>query len=120
MDLVMSYVLAHGRVARATWFYRLIGLILVCTAFGMLGKYVAGETGATLFAALFVWCSCAISTQRLHDIGKSGWSLLFFLIPVFGPIWLFVQLTSKGAEGSNRYGKDPLSRQGYLTVNIAH
>lgn len=118
MNLVASYVLVHGRVGRAIWFYRLIGLALVATAFGMLSEYVAGEVGATILAALFVWCSCAVSTQRLHDIGKSGWTLFFLLIPVFGPIWLLVQLTSKGAEGSNLYGNDPLSRQGYLMVDI--
>lgn len=84
----------------------------------MLLNYLVGETGAALVALVYLWAVCAMSTQRLHDSGKSGWMLLAFLVPVVGPIFLLFQLASKGAEGSNRYGHDPLSRANYLTVDI--
>ena len=74
---------------------------------------------ATLIVASGTWGALAISTQRLHDIGRSGPSLLLLLIPVLGPLWVLLLLCRRGGEGKNRYGDDPLSRHDYLQVNIA-
>ncbi len=118
MELISSYALRYGRVARATWLFRLVLLSVSCTAFGLLAQSILGGPGASLFAALFVWCAGAVSIQRLHDIGRSGWSLLTLLIPVLGPLWLLLQLVKRGVEGGNRHGQDPLARMDYLRVDI--
>ena len=49
--------------------------------------------------------------KRLHDRGRSGWWMLFFvLVPVVGQIWGLVSLGfMEGAAGANRYGDDPLA-----------
>ena len=54
-------------------------------------------------AILYVWfAACA---KRFHDLEKSGWWALVSLIPVVGPIWIFVELGLKGgAAGDNTYG----------------
>ena len=31
----------------------------------------------------------AISVRRLHDVGESGWAILFIIVPIVGIIWLF-------------------------------
>lgn len=85
----------------------------------MLAQAVAGETGAALFAALFIWCAAAVSVKRLHDIGRSGWFLLVLAIPVLGPLWLALQLCKRGVDGRNRYGSDPMARMDYLKVDIS-
>ena len=46
----------------------------------------------------------AVWTRRMHDVGKSGWSWLLFLIPFAGIILVFRLLIKKGDEGENRYG----------------
>jgi uncharacterized membrane protein YhaH (DUF805 family) len=112
-------MLNHGRTPRGTMFYRLILLASTCMAFGMLAGELLGSYGNALFSALFVWCACSICTQRLHDIGYSGWALTSFLIPVLGPLWLIFKFIKPGVEGSNRYGEDPMTRKGYLTVDIS-
>lgn len=38
----------------------------------------------------------AFIVRRLHDIGKSGWWILIYLIPLIGPIWWLVLLCKKG------------------------
>lgn len=119
MELLAKYFLCQGRTNRGTWLSRVLLLGLGCLAFGMLANEVLGESGAAVFAMIFTWGALAVSTQRLHDIGRSGLSLLLLLIPVLGPLWVLLLLCRRGGEGKNRYGDDPLSRHDYLQVNIA-
>ena len=51
----------------------------------------------------------AVTVRRLHDLDKSGWTLLFALIPLVGAILLIVWYASEGTRGPNRYGPDPLA-----------
>jgi uncharacterized membrane protein YhaH (DUF805 family) len=46
--------------------------------------------------------------RRLHDINKSGWWYLLFLIPIVN-IWLFILFCKKGDLEDNRFGKSPYS-----------
>ena len=117
--IIALFTLNRGRIPRGTMFYRLIILSITCIAFGMLAGELFGSYGNALFSAFFIWCACSICTQRLHDIGYSGWALIFFLIPVLGPLWLIFKFIKHGVEGSNRYGEDPMARKGYLTVDIS-
>ncbi|MBI1891922.1 MAG: DUF805 domain-containing protein [Burkholderiales bacterium] len=119
MEFLTHYIARFGRISRGTWLYRLIALGLLCTAFGMLAESLLGEIGAAVFAALFIWCAGAMSIQRLHDTGRSGWALLALLVPVLGPLWLLVQLLRRGGEGDNRFGADPMLRMDYLQVDIS-
>ncbi len=119
MELIAKFFLSQGRINRRTWFTRIVLLGLPCIAFGMLANELAGDPGAALFALAFTWGALAVSTQRMHDIGRSGLSLLLLLIPVLGPLWVLLLVFRRGGEGKNRYGEDPLSRHDYLQVNIA-
>ncbi|MDD3478107.1 MAG: DUF805 domain-containing protein [Candidatus Izemoplasmatales bacterium] len=38
----------------------------------------------------------AIAIRRLHDVGKSGWYLLWLLVPIVG--WIFVVIALIGAS----------------------
>lgn len=116
---ISAFVTGYGRIARGTWLFRLAILGVVCAAFGTLAQSFLGGGAAALFALLFLWCASAISVQRLHDHGRSGWTLLALLVPVAGPLWLLLQLFKRGVEGRNRYGGDPAARMDYLKVNIA-
>lgn len=51
--------------------------------------------------------SLAVSIRRLHDIDRSGWTLLLYLIPVVGWILLLIWHLKKGDEGENRFGTAP-------------
>lgn len=51
----------------------------------------------TMLASLaLVVPSIAFVIRRLHDIGKSGWWILIYLVPLVGPIWWLVLLCKKG------------------------
>jgi uncharacterized membrane protein YhaH (DUF805 family) len=57
---------------------------------------------ATLVPGLALWF------RRLHDTNRSGWSLLWLLLPALGGIILFVFWVSRGTPGTNRFGPDPI------------
>ena len=48
-----------------------------------------------------------VSVRRLHDIGKSGWWLLFVFLPIVGPIVLLVFTCLDSKPGENKYGPNP-------------
>jgi uncharacterized membrane protein YhaH (DUF805 family) len=55
-------------------------------------------------ASIVPLLSCSV--RRLHDIGKSGWWLLIYLIPLVGLI-LIVFFALDGEPGANEYGPNP-------------
>ncbi|TBW39272.1 DUF805 domain-containing protein [Siculibacillus lacustris] len=57
---------------------------------------------------LVVWTGLAATTRRWHDRGKSGWWTLLQLVPVIGPLWIFVELGFlPGTPDVNRFGPPP-------------
>jgi uncharacterized membrane protein YhaH (DUF805 family) len=48
----------------------------------------------------------AVGVRRLHDIDKSGWNLLWGLIPIFGSLYLLYLNVQPGTTGENRYGRE--------------
>ena len=48
--------------------------------------------------------SLAVGARRLHDIGKSGWWLLIYLIPLVGWLVLLFFAVQPSQSGSNEYG----------------
>jgi len=50
----------------------------------------------------------SVSIRRLHDVGHSGMYILRGLIPLIGPILLFLQFVKPGDEGENEFGPVPV------------
>ena len=49
----------------------------------------------------------ALVVRRLHDTDRSGWAILFGLIPIVGGLILLFFYVSEGTNGPNRFGPDP-------------
>ena len=49
----------------------------------------------------------AVSVRRLHDSGRSGWWLLFGMVPAVGPIVLLVFMGKDSKPEQNQYGVNP-------------
>jgi len=60
-----------------------------------------------LYALAMLIPGLAVSIRRLHDVGKSGWMILIYLIPLIGAIWLFVLMVTDSNPGENQYGANP-------------
>lgn len=91
-----------GRASRPEfWWFALatflVGLLLNILHLGILALLVN--------LALLV-PSLAVGARRLHDIGKSGWLQLIWLIPFIGWILLIYWLVQP-STGPNAYGEGP-------------
>lgn len=109
-----GYVRFSGRSSRSElWFWVLFTITVsaiaaVLDAFLFPGSVKVGLIRAIWSLAILLPC-IAVSVRRLHDIEKSGWWYLLWLIPIIGWIILIVWACRKGDEGQNRFGNDPLS-----------
>ena len=87
-----------GRASRPEFWWFVLFQMIVLVVAGMLGKFIYFVAVAALF-----FPGLAVGARRLHDIGKSGWFQLFYLIPLVGffvLLYWFVQ----PSDGPNEYG----------------
>ncbi len=61
-----------------------------------------------IVALLLLLPSLAVSIRRLHDTDRSGWWYLISLVPFLGNIILIIFFATRGTNGPNRFGPDPL------------
>ena len=114
-----NYATFSGRATRAeSWWWVLftvlagIVLAVVDTLTGTMGMF--GDSGLLgfLFELATLVPSFALGARRLHDIDRSGWWQLLWLVLVIGWIVLISWAIKKGDDGQNKYG--PAPRQGIL------
>ena len=60
-----------------------------------------------LYAVAVFLPGLAVNIRRLHDIGKSGWWYIIYLIPIIGAIWLTVLMCLDSEPGENQWGENP-------------
>jgi uncharacterized membrane protein YhaH (DUF805 family) len=108
-----KYAAFSGRAARSEfWYWQLFlvvgGLIAEIFDFGIGWR---GSPLGSIFWLLTLLPTLAVGTRRLHDVGRSGWWLLLYFVPIFGWIALLVWFTTQGTYGYNGFGADPLPRE---------
>ena len=60
-----------------------------------------------LYAIAVIIPGLAVSIRRLHDTDRSGWNILWSLLPLVGGIILIVYTVQDGTQGENQYGPNP-------------
>ena len=58
----------------------------------------------TIYGLLVLIPGLALSVRRLHDIGRSGWWLLIYFVPIIGFVVLLVFAIRQSDDGDNAYG----------------
>ena len=92
-----KYVTFDGRATRSEYWWFVL--------FTFLGSLVLGAVSdmlSMLFSLGVLLPSLAVGARRLHDIDKSAWFLLLWLLPVIGWIVLIVFAVQEGKE-PNRF-----------------
>ncbi len=120
-----KFVTWQGRASRSEyWYFILFALLCYIAAavidnvLGTTIKIPNPETGLeqslgygyayVLVALALLLPSLSAMVRRLHDTDRSGWWYWIALIPLIGGILLIVWFCSRGTEGSNKFGADPL------------
>ena len=137
----------EGRVKREDYWYYGWGLfwtmyaiiflfagIFAVIFYYTIGKYYASNTIAQIIGAIYsgllltlIYISYGMKflsnkIKRLHDNNKSGWFLLWTLVPILGQFFgLYIFITNwflRGTIGSNDFGKDPVEKDIVPVVTI--
>jgi len=114
-----NYVNFSDRAARSEyWFW-----VLFITIGQVVTQIIDSAIGAGIISGIFGLAtflpSLAVAIRRLHDLDRSGWWVLLSLIPIIGWIVLIIWYCTKGTEGPNRFGADPLGSVGQTSPRAA-
>lgn len=98
--VISHYVDFKGVATRSEyWHFALFFMIIVGAVSGLFSIFFdMGTAVYYLLSLVLLLPSLGIMVRRMHDIGKSGKTVLVSLIPVVGPMWLLVLLCRKGNE----------------------
>ncbi len=104
------------------WMFQLL-MLLVYMPLGILmgiGAAIGSDNGSgalfylalvamlLLMLAVFI-PGLAVQVRRFHDQDKSGWFVLFNLVPYVGGFVVLVFMCLRGTPGPNRFGDDPVN-----------
>ena len=114
LKVLKQYFDFSGRARRKEyWMFILFNLIFMISLgiIAAITENVGG--GSSVFFLLVAYMlgvfipSFAVLVRRLHDVGKSGWMVLVYFIPIIGKIWLLVLCCTDSEGGSNEWGVSP-------------
>ena len=130
IDAVKAYFLKwndfRGRSSRSEYWWATLFVSLASYPVGyILGFFIgytfvnAGYSETAMEIALvlvllplnifIIIASTCLVIRRLHDVDRSGWWYLIILT-IVGMIPLLIWYCTKGTDGDNRFGKDPLEQ----------
>ena len=115
MDVLLDLFSPQGRANRSWYLWHIVldDLVMFTAAIALM---MIG--GATNLPFIFVpaagvmvagiWAAVCITIKRLHDLDRPGWHWWLLMIPLYNMYLGLVLLFSKGTDGPNRFGSDPL------------
>lgn len=114
LKALRQYADFSGRARRREyWTFALYNFIFLLMAWLLdiaLGTASGGQ-GPGIFYFLYIVAvfvpSLAVGVRRMHDLGKSGWTLLLAFIPFVGGIIIFIFTVMEGESRPNKWGPDP-------------
>ena len=122
LNAVKSYFVRWNdfktRSSRSEYWWATLFSVLGSLALELLNVAIASNPPALIltisilvliFLIFMMIASLALAVRRLHDLDKSGWWYLLVFI-IIGIIPLTIWFCSKGTEGENRFGENPLSK----------
>jgi uncharacterized membrane protein YhaH (DUF805 family) len=103
-----KYAEFSGRSTRSEYWYFYLAYFIITIILSLLSSLSdAVDIVLAIFALATLIPYLAVTVRRMHDIGKSGWNILWNLLPIIGTIYFIVLLCTKSQEGDNKYGPNP-------------
>ncbi len=83
------------------WIFVLVNFIISV----LIGMF--SNTLSYLYSLVILVPSLAVGARRMHDIGKSGWTQLWLLLPIIGWIYIIILYGKEGETSANKWGEVP-------------
>lgn len=102
--VLRKYAVFSGRARRKEyWMFFLFNTLVALglgVVLGLIGSPKLAASANQIYSLAVIIPGLAVSVRRMHDIGRSGWWILF-------PFVNLVMLCFKGQGNENEYGPDP-------------
>ena len=101
-----NYTNFEGRARRKEfWMFTLVSLVINVGTL-ILDASLFSDLGLVngLYTLAILLPSIAVGIRRMHDINKSGWWLLLWIVPVIGWVWLIILHCRDSDIGDNIFG----------------
>ena len=104
-----NYVNFRDRACRSEYWYWVLFVILGDIVTIIIDALIGAQVTSSIFGLVVLIPGIAVSIRRLHDLDRTGWWILLGFIPLIGWIILLIWYVTKGTDGPNRFGPDPLA-----------
>jgi uncharacterized membrane protein YhaH (DUF805 family) len=104
-----NYVNFSSRACRSEYWYWILFIIIADVVAAIIDQVLGMQLVTGLFGVATLIPNIAIAIRRLHDLDRTGWWILLGFIPLIGWIILLIWYITKGTDGPNRFGPDPLA-----------
>jgi len=122
-----KYATFQERAARSEFWYFALFQFIANLVLGYVDAFFLFGAGgdisvlSSLFGLAVFIPSISVAVRRLHDIDRSGWWWWLLIIPLIGWIILIIWYATKGTDGRNRFGADPLaSDDEFEDIGLSH
>jgi uncharacterized membrane protein YhaH (DUF805 family) len=100
-----NYAEWDGRASRSAYWYWALFAFLFQFAMLLLDAALGTTPWAYAVASVVLFFpSLTLAVRRLHDVNKTGWNMLWVVVPLVGAVYLFVLSVTEGTQGPNKYG----------------
>jgi uncharacterized membrane protein YhaH (DUF805 family) len=103
-----NYVNFADRASRSEYWYWVLFIIIAEIVTSIIDYAIGAQVLTGIFGLATLLPNIAVAIRRLHDLDRTGWWIFLGLIPVIGTIILLIWFCTKGTDGPNRFGPDPL------------
>ena len=97
----------RGRASKSEyWWFKLYFTLFAILTFYIVETHTFGQV---LFV-LWVFNNLPLlsaAVRRFHDMNKSGWLVLWSLVPFIGAFIVLIMLAGDGTKGKNKFGPKP-------------
>ncbi|WP_227431055.1 DUF805 domain-containing protein [Psychrobacter sp. I-STPA6b] len=107
---LQNYANFNGRARRQEYWFFYLAQVIINFVLGMILGILSGVIGAdmswvvNIIGLAFALPTFAVGARRLHDIGKSGWWQLLWLVLIIGWIPLIIWLATDTKPEHNKWG----------------
>jgi uncharacterized membrane protein YhaH (DUF805 family) len=108
-----NYVTFSGRAPRSEYWYWALFILIISVIAMAIDLMLFAESGysplGTLISLGLLLPNISVAVRRLHDIDRTGWWVLI-AFTIIGIILLIIWACTKGTDGPNSHGQDPLRK----------